>query len=893
MKLRLVSFACVALAVFLGSSPSISKTRFAGGLDAAKIRAGDFTAEAPPVAGENSIVHFDTLAQFKARSALPSGLTYVHVRAVAGSYPPPPGIDATPLWFKPAPAATGIWGEIKVAGQIFDPVYSTNPVNVGEFGLISDGFYGLGNGCVFSATTKGGNVLAVSSTAGCGVGHRLTTINWATRAAASLPIVPPGTKITAIGAGAITVSKPVPAMTSVPTAAWADNMSGTDNSAAIQAALNFAMENHLVDVKFPNGQFLFGTSLNAGWGDTYRTLNIQGGYRGAFANNPGTRLLFAQINQPAINFEGALKSGIRGVSIIGRNFNYLTFGQGQPSFSPNKADWLPPEFSPSSGPGGFATNAPFAGVTEDAYCGPAPRIGYPDLAFPSWTGLTTQYGRAVGSSDVKLEDIEIDGFGVAYVNGLTCALNGDFTKIVNFTGAKNAYDIAVVQTQSRNVELRNLNFEHFHAALTNSDFGLGGGTFNGPMANMSFADGYEMFRFGHMGYAEPVTIDNSYSENIVRIGDFTGNGAFTNSVVFHGGTLNVHEGLHGQIPASYISNNGPVTFSGVTFTGNQRIGTWMNGGGGVKFVDGGSWQCATAPPTTIAQLRAVNYSGGCLLGYGASNIQDPIAATHYSALNASPNAAPLSSVMTSYAPARVPMTQGLTQFRDQGKRLRNLTIPDGQLIDPANEGQVGTAPSISNDVLTFGNCWQSQSAFPLAPGVILLHNATGTAFVVTSVGDPTPNPKCYPATSVMVTAQQQNNLNVVPGTNRFLSNNITAAALTGYLSRINGPLIELPTHLYFGAFTSGSTIISNVNDGTGSAASLTNYLSVGDIFSDAGASSGYGAYTTLGANPLAWPIPAGGVTLSAVTNGNPGSIVISAPAQSTGTFPIFPFELRP
>ena len=70
-----------------------------------------------------------------------------------------------------------------------------------------------------------------------------------------------------------------------------------------------------------------------------------------------------------MNFQAVLTSGILGVAIIGRNYNYLVYGQGKPSFSPNRDDWVAPEFSPASAAGGLQLNAPFAGVTEDAYCG--------------------------------------------------------------------------------------------------------------------------------------------------------------------------------------------------------------------------------------------------------------------------------------------------------------------------------------------------------------------------------------------------------------------------------------------------------------------------------------------------------------------------------------------
>jgi hypothetical protein len=110
MKLRLVSFACVALALFCAPSRPVASSaiRVAGGLDSAPLRSGGFAADAQAIARESSIAYFDTLAEFKARSSLPAGVTHVYVRAVTGTYPPPAGADATPLWFKLASSATGV-----------------------------------------------------------------------------------------------------------------------------------------------------------------------------------------------------------------------------------------------------------------------------------------------------------------------------------------------------------------------------------------------------------------------------------------------------------------------------------------------------------------------------------------------------------------------------------------------------------------------------------------------------------------------------------------------------------------------------------------------------------------------------------------------------------------
>ena len=76
MKLRLVSFACVTLALVCAPMGRVASSaiRVAGGLDSAPLGTGGFTADAPLTACESSIAYFDTLAQFKARNWLPAGV---------------------------------------------------------------------------------------------------------------------------------------------------------------------------------------------------------------------------------------------------------------------------------------------------------------------------------------------------------------------------------------------------------------------------------------------------------------------------------------------------------------------------------------------------------------------------------------------------------------------------------------------------------------------------------------------------------------------------------------------------------------------------------------------------------------------------------------------------
>ena len=115
-------------------------------------------------AGIPNFLIFDTLAQFLAASSM-AGVTEVYVQAVTGTFPPAAGLEATGLRYKAVGSPTGLYGEVTVAGVIFDPVYSTNPVNMGQFGVVGDAHYAEA-GITLTATANGTNVLTTASTAG-------------------------------------------------------------------------------------------------------------------------------------------------------------------------------------------------------------------------------------------------------------------------------------------------------------------------------------------------------------------------------------------------------------------------------------------------------------------------------------------------------------------------------------------------------------------------------------------------------------------------------------------------------------------------------------------------------------------------------------------------------
>ena len=181
---------------------------------------------------------------------------------------------------------------------------------------------------------------------------------------------------------------------------------------------------------------------------------------------------------------------MKGFTLIGRNANYVHFAQGQPYLSPNRADWVAPEFSPSGAAGGVNRYAPMAGITGDVFCGPPTTPAYPTQAAPSWTGFTTQYNRGGGSSDIKFKDLSISGFGVDIINGLNCPGNGDFWGFENIELLDSAYGIAIDNTQSRNVSVNNITANTLNSILTEQ------------LPTLIFGRSFRVFRPGCRGLSE-------------------------------------------------------------------------------------------------------------------------------------------------------------------------------------------------------------------------------------------------------------------------------------------------------------------------------------------------------------------------------------------------------
>ncbi|MEO8724171.1 MAG: hypothetical protein ABI395_11760 [Sphingobium sp.] len=202
----------------------------------------------------------------------------------------------------------------------------------------------------------------------------------------------------------------------------------------------------------------------------------------------------------------------------------------------------------SGGPSG-TTSTEVDGTVTWAYMGPYSSglpnqyVSYPDMSYPSYSGVTTQYGKGQ-SSKLTVKDCKFEGF-IAAIALQPCDYdgNGDFLTTSDCSFIYCKYGISIGNTQSRNVRIENATGNQIHTFMEGITHGRALGRFQGPVINVSLSNVMQLFNAGAGGLA-PLNFYDCYIEGLDRIGNLVGSGG--GCVNFHGGDLFI---------ASYTYNN--------------------------------------------------------------------------------------------------------------------------------------------------------------------------------------------------------------------------------------------------------------------------------------------------------------------------------------------------
>ena len=301
----------------------------------------------------------------------------------------------------------------------------------------------------------------------------------------------------------------------------------TDDTAAIQAAFDWAVYQNsssgtgLGSVYIPAGNYLVSNTLQMGYGNVYNSLQVFGS--GAPV---GGTIITANFNdRPVFAVNGGRSCSIKNLSILGKNLNWINshnLGYGSRATIDElvASNWVDTSFPASAS----SQYAPYCAIAIDPYAGSQPTVHYPNVTFPSWSGITTQYGKNY-SSDTLIENVQIFGFVVGIVNQPNADGNGDFTKLLQCIINQCQYALSIGNTQSRLVRVSNCGLQQNYTGITTSNNGVKLGNPSIYVDNTAFDSNINWIYCPTGSYGGVASFTNCYAEGMYSIGTFTAGGA--------------------------------------------------------------------------------------------------------------------------------------------------------------------------------------------------------------------------------------------------------------------------------------------------------------------------------------------------------------------------------
>jgi Pectate lyase superfamily protein len=370
----------------------------------------------------------------------------------------------------------------------------------------------------------------------------------------------------------------------------ADPTGAVASHTAIQNAIDYAIYSGLAvpllgkgRVYIPWGIYKISDTIQVGYGENYHSVLIEGDgrkYRGA--NNFCGTVLNATFNdRPVFAVNGARENIIRWMTISGANAGWVyghslgsTGGASINDLLP--ANWVDNTFPASA----TARYTPYCAIAIDPYAGVAPAPAYPNVTFPSWTGIVAQYGKNF-STLVDIDGVEMIGFvtGVA-IQPSNVDGNGDFVRMTRCRFEALQYGISIGQTQSRNVLVDNCQFLWNYAIVTTAVNGKQNGN---PQILFNHCDLNGIiyaFDIPTMDLTSMVNIQSMYCEASYSLGRLGGGGSSTATSTFNACHFSMDwtaRGVPNYLLDCTLSNTG-ARFNTCTFRANPVATVFQFGG---------------------------------------------------------------------------------------------------------------------------------------------------------------------------------------------------------------------------------------------------------------------------------------------------------------------------
>lgn len=658
----------------------------------------------------------------------------------------------------------------------------------------------------------------------------------------------------------------------------------TDDTRAIQGAIDHALRTGRPAVLLPAGQYRTTDTLHLGYGlADFSAISLIGEGSFAFAGTmAGATLLPTRVDRPALNVQGGRGNVIRNISIRGANHAHGTRLTSDPTHfaAADPLAWL----DPAIGAAGLRRFAPYAAITIDAYAGPLKPDGYPAPPLPPWAPAGTAQGPRSFSSDVLIDRCWIGGFGVGVaIQPCDADGNADFVKLTASTIVNCVYGIAIGNSQSRNVAIRDCTYAVLHTFITNRRFGRQVGTLNGPIDNLSGGAAYQTLDIG-ANAAGPVTISHHYFEAQARIGQWSLNAGFNNALTFQSCRFSLGEEYLNHSPGALLEcgPQGAVRFVDCTFNNARRIYHPVRGASSVTF-DGCMFGHLSEPlrreqykSTPPYMVRALAYLCGGVFMHGDVRRGDHAlkGGLGLRIASGSGTSAPYGPVVAPAPGRREVLHHYAREVLDRSGRTWRVVgrRRPGQLRKLEPSGMIRAMRYAAPDMLemTCDPRLEQVLGYPVEAGDIVYDQASGTVLVVAAVE--------REAGAIRVSATQLNSLRG----GQTVASSRPIVQEDGYLWLYSTGVAVSDT-VHFGDFKRGERLVGNVHGGEPGAKGLAAALIEGDVLHWAPAGP------PLPGSDLPMPYPVG--TRIAAVDEAARTVTLDRPATATARFLVSPAAL--
>ena len=292
-----------------------------------------------------------------------------------------------------------------------------------------------------------------------------------------------------------------------------------DDTLAIQAAIDYALQYGVQAVYLPAGTYKVTNTIHLGYGIGFANVIMEGD--GGFGSTSYTRIKATFVDRPIVNMQALRRSGLRDIYIDGPDSAAFTTPWGVSlAYAADKANYV------AAGAATY-TNSPYCGVCIDGYSGTTPANPYPRPPYPAFYGgsipaVGSEYGRST-SSDCFVERCWFYRVLIGICVQPNANANGDFMKFKDCCFNICQIGISVAQVNARSTDYSNCNFNVVHTCIDTLTYKIPStqGNWAGNVSNVHANQVWRLFNV-NMDWSVSGAVTNFYCENMGEIGVMSG-----------------------------------------------------------------------------------------------------------------------------------------------------------------------------------------------------------------------------------------------------------------------------------------------------------------------------------------------------------------------------------